>query len=131
MADLSAGRSTSTMKPVATFETCEGIITAPKQLQGCSYHAHGRKAKVRFLFSRESNSECGAGNACGASTGYGIEGTDTAYGAPGATTMTVTYDEKNLPAKVLFHDANHCPLNCVIFRRDSVGRLLSEETHQG
>jgi hypothetical protein len=100
-------------------------------LEVCSYDADGRKTKVQFLLSREADSECGAGNACGASTAYGIEGTDTAYGAPGATTMTVTYDEKNLPAKVLFHDANHGPLNCVIFRRDSAGRLLSEEMHQG
>jgi hypothetical protein len=100
-------------------------------LEVCSYDADGRKTKVQFLFPREADSECGAGNACGASTGYGIEGTDTAYGAPGATTMTVTYDEKNLPAKVLFQDANHRPLNRVIFTRDSAGRLLSEEMHQG
>jgi hypothetical protein len=100
-------------------------------LEACSYDADGRKTKVRFLFSREADSECGAGNACGASTGYGIEGTDTAYGAPGARTMTVTYGENNLPAKVLFHDANHRPLNCVIFSRDSAGRLLSEEMSQG
>jgi hypothetical protein len=100
-------------------------------LEVCSYDADGRKATVRFLFSPEANSECGAGNACGASTGYGIEGTDTCYGAPGATTMTVTYDEKNLPDKVLFHDASHRLLHCVTFRRDTLGRLLSEETHQG
>jgi hypothetical protein len=97
----------------------------------CSCDADGRKTKVRFLFSREADSECGAGNACGASTGYGIEGTDTAYGAPGAATMTVTYGENNLPAKVLFQDAIERPLNCVIFRRDSAGRLLSEEMNQG
>ena len=90
-------------------------------LEVCSYDADGRKTKIRFLCSREADSECGAGNACGASTDYGIEGTDTAYGAPGATAMTVTYDENNLPSKVLFQDANHRPLNCVIFRRDSAG----------
>ena len=96
-------------------------------LEVCSYDADRRKTKVRSLFPRESGSECGVG----ASTGYGIEGTDTAYGAPGAATMTVTYDENNLPSKVLFQDANHRPLNCVIFRRDSARRLLSEEMHQG
>lgn len=91
----------------------------------CSYDAGGRKTKMQFLISRE------AGNACGANTYYGIEGTDSAYGAPGAKTMTVTYDEMNLPAKVLFQDANHHPLNWVTFTRDSAGRLLSEETHPG
>jgi hypothetical protein len=96
-----------------------------------SYYADGSKTKVWFLFPRESDSECNAGNACGASTGYAIEGTDSSYGAPGATTMTVTYDETNLPAKVSFHDANHHPLSYVILMRDSAGRLLSEEMHQG
>ena len=100
-------------------------------LEICSYDADGWKTRVQFLFPREADSGCKPGNACGASTGYGIEGTDTAYGGPGATTMTITYDEKNLPAKVLFHDADHRPLNCVIFKRDSAGRLLSEEMQQG
>jgi hypothetical protein len=100
-------------------------------LEVCSYDADGTKTKVRFLFPREADSECGAGNACGASTGYGIEGMDTAYGSAGATTMAVTFDNKNLPVKVLFRDANHRPLNCVVFRRDSAGKLLSEETQQG
>lgn len=59
-----------------------------------------------------------------------IEGTDKAYSASGAMTMTITYDEKSLPAKVLFHDANHRSL-CIILRRDNAGRLLSEEQHQG
>ena len=45
--------------------------------------------------------------------------------------MTVTYDENNLPATVLFHDADRRPLNRVSFRRDTAGRLLSEEVHQG
>jgi hypothetical protein len=100
-------------------------------LEVCSYDADGWKTKLRFLFPCEPDSGCKPGNACGASTRYGIEGTDTAYGAPGATTMTITYDEKNLPAKALFHDANHRPLICVIFKRDSAGRLLSEEMQEG
>lgn len=45
--------------------------------------------------------------------------------------MTITYDEKNLPTNVSFHDANHHPLSHVILTRDSAGRLLSEEYHQG
>jgi len=97
----------------------------------CSYDAAGRKTKVRFLPPREADSECTTGNGCGASTGYAIEGTDSAYGAPGAATVTITYDARNLPAKVSFHDANHQSLRYVIFMRDSAGRLLSEESHQG
>ncbi len=102
-----------------------------RDVEVCSYDADGRKTKVRFLPRHETDSKCTDGNACGATTGYSIEGTDSAYGAPGATTMTVTYDEKNLPAKVSFHDANHQPLSYMILMRDSAGRLLSEEFHQG
>lgn len=96
-----------------------------------SYDSDGRKTKVQFLPCHETDSECGTNRACGATTGYSIEGTDSAYGAPGATTMTIAYDERNLPAKVSFHDANHHPLNYVILLRDSAGRLMSEELHQG
>jgi YD repeat-containing protein len=100
-------------------------------LEACSYDADGRKTKVRVLLPHEAGSECSASNACGASIGYTIEGTDSAYSATRATTMTVTYDEKNRPAKVSFHDASHHPLSHVILMRDSTGRLLSEEMRQG
>jgi hypothetical protein len=96
-----------------------------------SYDADGRKTKVQFLFPRESGSEDNAENACRVNIGYTIEGTDSAYSAPGATTMTVNYDEKQLPAKISFHDANQCLLSYVILMRDSAGRLLSEEMYQG
>lgn len=86
-------------------------------LESCSYDAAGKKTKVRFLGVR------------GANTAYGIEGSDGAYGAPGATSMTTTYDERDLPATVIFQDANHNSLRSVTFVRDNAGRLLSEEMH--
>lgn len=100
-------------------------------LEVYSYDADGRKTKVRFLDPRGADSECIAGNTCGASTGYAIEGTDTSYGAAGATTMMITYDEKNLPARVSFQDAHRQLLSYVILTRDSAGRLMREEMHQG
>jgi hypothetical protein len=106
----------------------DGIRT---DLEACSYDADGRKTKVRVLLPHEAGSECSASNACGASIGYTIEGTDSAYSVTRATTITVTYDEKNLPAKVSFHDASHHPLSHVILMRDSTGRLLSEEMRLG
>ncbi len=115
-----AGRHTRTVQ-----RNDDGTQT---DLELSSYDAEGRKTKVRFLFPREVESECATGNACGASVGYAIEGTDSAYGAQGARTMTVTYDEKNLPGKVLFQDADHRLVQCVVFQRDNEGRLLSEET---
>ena len=102
-----------------------------KDLEVYSYDVDGRKTKVQFLYRREADSECTAGNACGASTLYAIEGTDAAYGASGATTLTISYDERGLPAKVSFHDAHRQMLTYLILTRDSAGRLLSVEQHQG
>src|SRR5215470_10327157 len=64
-----------------------------QDLETCSYDAAGRKTKIRFLPHTEIPAACEPGKACGAMH-YGIEGTDTAYSAPGATTMTTIYDEK-------------------------------------
>jgi YD repeat-containing protein len=100
-------------------------------VETCTYDAAGRKTKVRFLPHTEVDTTCEAGKACGASTMYGIEGTDASYGAPGATTMTTIYDEKELPSEVVFHDANHNVVGHVIFTRDSAGSLLKEEMHFG
>jgi hypothetical protein len=90
-----------------------------KESEICSYDTGGKKTKVRFLDLR------------GANVAYGIEGTEQAYGAPGATIMTTIYDERDLPAKVVFQDANHNSLRYVIFVRDAAGRLLNEEMHVG
>src|SRR6266478_6655324 len=48
--------------------------------EASSYDSSGRKTKVHFLTAREPNVTC-----C-----YGVEGIEQAYGAPGATTRTVT-----------------------------------------
>ncbi len=77
----------------------------------CSYDAGGKRTKVHFLGLPGLNTFIGD--------------TDRGYGSPGATMMTVTYDEKDLPTKVLFQDAKHNPLRYVIYVRDSAGRLLT------
>jgi hypothetical protein len=87
--------------------------------EACSYDISRRKTKVHFLGPQKPN----------VSYAYEIEGTGQAHGAPGAATMTVSYDERDLPAEVLLHDAHHSLLRRVIFVRDSAGRLLSEEIH--
>jgi len=35
---------------------------------------------------------------------FGVDGTDAAYGAPGATSITSIYDEHGRPIEHLFHD---------------------------
>jgi len=85
------------------------------EVESCSYDAAGKKRKVRFLGVRGPN------------TGYAIEGSEQAYGAPGATSMKTTYDERDLPATVTFQDANHNSVGTVTFVRDSMGKVLREE----
>lgn len=84
-----------------------------------SYDARGVRTQTRSLGPR------------GVNIAYGIEGTEQAYGAPGAATMIVTDDESVRPAKVIFQDANGRSLREVIFARDHTGRLLSEEMRVG
>jgi YD repeat-containing protein len=85
----------------------------------CSFDVRGIKTKQRLLPLRGHN------------VTYGIEGTDQSYGAPGAVRMIITCDENDLPAKVVFEDANGNPVRDVTFERDSMGRLISEELHFG
>ena len=45
--------------------------------------------------------------------------------------MTITHDDKDLPAKILFRDASGSLVRRVTFVRDSSGRLLSDEYQFG
>jgi hypothetical protein len=88
------------------------------------YDENGRKTKVVFLPVPEtSGATCSTGS-CG--TMYGVEGTDVAYSAPGATTSTTIYDERERPSEVMFHDASNALVRRVVFSRDDDGRMLSE-----
>ena len=63
---------------------------AQTDLETCTYDAGGKKTKTRFL------------GLAGANAAYGIEGTDHAYGAPGATMMTTTTTIGISPLKLSF-----------------------------
>jgi hypothetical protein len=88
------------------------------------YDENGRKKKVIFLPVPESSDASCSTRSCG--TMYGVEGTDAAYSAPGATTNTTTYDERELPSEVTFRDASQVVVCRVVFSRDLGGRALSE-----
>ena len=87
----------------------------------CSYDSSGRKTTVRFLSLEQQQP-----NMC-----YGIEGTEQAYMAPGAATMTIAHDERHRPAEVLFHDASGDLVRRLVFTRDREGSVLSEEVYFG
>jgi len=94
--------------------------STPADSESCTYDAAGRKTKVRFL------------GAIGRKvSGYGVEGSEQSFPAPGATTMTATYDERDLPSNVVFQDANGNLITQVVFARDDAGRVLREEVHLG
>ena len=77
------------------------------------YDENGRKTKVVFLpVPDTSGATCSTGS-CG--TMYGVEGTDVAYSAPGATTSTTIYDEHERPSEVSFYDANNALVSRVDF----------------
>jgi hypothetical protein len=57
---------------------------------------------------------------------YGFEGTEQAYAAPGAATLSVAYDDRELPAEATFHDANGGVVRRIVFSRDREGHLLNE-----
>jgi YD repeat-containing protein len=92
---------------------------ATRESETCRYDSTGRKTKVSFLDARVPN------------VGVGIEGTDHAFGAPGATTMTTAYGDRDEPEEVVLHDANHAVVRRVTFTRDREGRVLSEVVQFG
>ena len=95
-----------------------------REAEVCRYDENGRKTKVVFLPVPESSAATCSTGSGGAM--YGVEGTDVAYPAPGATTSTTTYDERELPAEVTFRDASRAVVTRVVFSRDQDGRVLSE-----
>lgn len=95
-----------------------------RETEICRYDDLGRKTKVVFLSVPDGSAGSCSPTSCG--TFYGVEGTEVAYGAPGATTNTITYDDHELPLEASFHDANHALVRRIVFSRDRDGRLLSE-----
>jgi hypothetical protein len=94
------------------------------ETERCQYDENGRKTKVVFLPVPESTGATCSTGSCG--TMYGVEGTDVAYSAPGATTSTTTYDEYERPSDVTFRDASDSVVCRVVFSRDQEGRVQSE-----
>jgi hypothetical protein len=95
---------------------------ATRESESCRYDSTGRKTKVSFLEAPALN----------VAFMHGIEGgTDHAFGAPGATTMTTAYGERDQPEEVVLHDANHAVVRRVTFTRDREGRVLSETMQFG
>ena len=86
-----------------------------RQVETCEYDSAGRKTKISVLPAPH-----------GVPMMYGVEGTEHSFGAPGATTLAVTYDERDLPVEGVFHDTTGAVVRRIVFSRDDKGRVLSE-----
>lgn len=92
-----------------------------RQVETCQYDSAGRKTKVSFLPAERTDMPMF----------YGVEGTEYGYGAPGAATLTVAYDDRELPAEASFHDANGGLVRRIVFSRDHEGHVLTEVVRFG
>ncbi len=75
-----------------------------------------RKTKTRHLDSKRI--------AADSLVLYGVEGTDAAFSAPGATSMITLYDDRGQPIETTFHDPRDRPVVRVALRYDEEGRLV-------
>jgi YD repeat-containing protein len=99
------------------------IIARPKDsgeriAESYEYDAAGRKKKVVYVELTTQHHDT--------SYGWGVEGTDSIYSAPGAATLTTLYTERDQPAELLFCDAAGHLLSRVEFRYDAAGNLVEE-----
>jgi YD repeat-containing protein len=94
------------------------------EIERSTYDEAGRRTKISVLPKLPSD----FGDS---SVSYGVEGSRTSYGAPGATALATDYDERGLPAMGTFRDAEGRVVLRVTFTRDDEGRLLTEEARMG
>ena len=82
------------------------------------YDATGRKKKTLYVDVTAQSSD----------TMYfwGVEDTDCAYSAPGATALTTLYNMHDQPTELLFHDKDGRTLSRVEFVYDDTGNLVEE-----
>jgi YD repeat-containing protein len=77
-----------------------------------------RKTKTRHLDSTSGPAD--------SAVMYTVEGSDAAFAAPGATSMTTVYDAQDRPVETLFHDSKGRVLSRVTLRYDDGGRMVEE-----
>jgi|SRR5437868_8322706 len=96
----------------------------PRVAETYSYEADGRKKKIVHIDPELPSGQCGP-TGCGGIT-FGVEGTDVAYGAPGATSITGNYDERGRPIEHLFHNNSRELVARLDLRYDERGNLVEE-----
>ena len=87
-----------------------------------SYEADGRKKKIVHIDAELPSGGCG--------TMFGVDGTDAAYGSPGATSITSIYDDRGRPIEHLFRDSGGELITRIDLRHDERGNLVEEVCSQ-
>jgi len=82
------------------------------------YDAAGRKIKTLYVDLAAQRPDT--------HYGWGVEGTDSSYSAPGATTLRTFHNEREQPTQLLFQDAAGRVLSRVEFVYDEAGHLIEE-----
>jgi YD repeat-containing protein len=77
-----------------------------------------RKTKIQYFHSTPESAD--------SAVAYTVEGSDAAFSAPGATSITTVCDEQDRPSEALFHDSQHRLLSRVTLRYDDAGRMVEE-----
>src|SRR5689334_4067593 len=80
-----------------------------------SYEADGRKKKIVHIDPELPSGDCG--------TMFGVDGTEAAYGSPGATSITSVY-EHGRPIDHLFHDSGGELITRIDLHHDQRGNLV-------
>ncbi len=114
-----------------------GIVTATKLSE---YDSAGRVSRV-YTINKDGNKRLFEAYLYGpgesrtktvyfdpdiAADGFGVDGTDAAYGAPGATSLTSRYDERGRPTEHLFHDDSGDLVTRVQLRFDERSNVVEE-----
>src|ERR1051326_592089 len=87
-----------------------------------SYDTDGRKKKIVHIDPELPSGGCG--------TMFGVDGTDAAYGSPGATSITSVYDEHGRPIEHLFHDSGGDLITRIDLHHDQRGNVVEEVCNQ-
>jgi hypothetical protein len=94
----------------------------PRVAETYSYDVDGRKKKIVHIDPALPSGDCG--------TMFGLDGTDAAYGSPGAASITSFYDERGRPCEHLFHDSGGELITRIDLRHDERGNLVEEVCSQ-
>lgn len=84
-----------------------------------SYDEQGRKTKTFYVPSLPKGDT-------GTLISYSSEIIGSTFMAEGTTSISTLYNEKDHPAEMLFHDAQHRLMKKILFRYDAQGHVLEE-----